>query len=1135
MNNHIRPKPEGVQWTDAQWSAIWARNTDILVSAAAGSGKTAVLVERIIQRLLDKEAPIGVDELLIVTFTEAAAKEMRTRISAALERVSEEEPDNTHIREQLMLVGRAQISTIHSFCSRVIRQYAHVIDKDPAFRVSDENEEIILYYETLDALLEEQFEHDDPQFLQTVDWFSSDRSDEGFVSAITRLYDASLAHPDPLHWLEEVVSFYAMDTRDPLSWRLLSETNAYVTKQLRRMMSELHSALEICALPGGPASYSKAIEQDLIDLQQLIGYLELHGVQEVHNARETLPVPFAGKIGIVSKKDLVDEDLKKQVSSMRTKAKERYEALASGIFARPFERYLNDFNSMRPVAEQLVSLVTKLLQRMKVEKKRRAIASFSDLEHDCLTILREATDDPTEYKPSAIAKDYQRQFKELYIDEFQDINVVQELLLSLVAQQAPNAGNRFMVGDVKQSIYGFRLAEPSLFIEKYNTFGANPSIGMRIDLSQNFRSRHTVLDATNYIFRRIMEEEVGTIVYDDAHALVTTEGMYPQTSGRETEWVVLEPNVPAEDDEEEESTKEQAEATWVARRIRQLIREGFEVFDRKTGGMRPIEARDCVILMRSYTHAMTFVEALKAEGLIGYSESRKGFFDAIEVQVMLNVLKIVDNPLQDIPLASVLRSPIVGLSTNDLASIRITKKGVPLFHALSDWAKSSSSDRFHRIDTVRHFLDRLAKWRASAVELSLSELIWRIYTDTAYIDWVGMLPNGRERQANLMALYDRASQYERTSLRGLQRFLTFIARIREKEQDWQSVATAGEQDDVVRIMTIHKSKGLEFPVVFVAGMGRNFNTMDEKKQLLVHKSLGIGMKWKDLTLRYEKPTIIEGMIRARMRDELLAEELRVLYVALTRAKEKLYLVTTVKSIEGLVKDGLRKANDTGVLSSATLAGATSYAHWIAPVLLRTEAARTLVESYDVSQPTVYAEVPTLAVHFESVRVSEAVEEEAQVKTRTLDGTFVSNVSERDDILARMRYAYPFESSVKQKAKLNVSEVKRFMQESVADTDFDPSAIGKKALFYGFKQPSWRSEVDASGQAAARGTAMHKVMQHLDFQTDTSLEGIHARIRTLVDKEMMTKEQTSLLTPDDLLLFVQSPLGVRIQRAEDIRR
>ena len=816
---HIPVKPEGLTFTDAQWKAIWATGKDVLVSAAAGSGKTKVLITRMIEKVLDEKNPIDVDELLVVTFTNASAAEMRHRMAEALEEAIAERPESVHLRRQLNLLNKAQISTLHSFCLNVVRQYAYLLDIDPSFRIADSTEAALLRDDTIGEVLEEAYSAENPEAMyRLADSFTSDRNDQSIETLIDRLYDYSRVHPSPEQWLRLIPMQYEIgDGASIDALAFIDPLKTAIRHSLEEAVALTDDMKRIALMPDGPEPLAATAEADLMWIEEAIRRIAEGSWEETYAFFGSLKWVKAGTI----RKDSCDEELAKRAKALRDAVKKIVNNLKESYFTRTPDRLLDEIRLMAPAMHTLIDLVVEFGKRYEQVKIDRGIVDFSDLEHYALRIL--STEEEGMLMPSDIAVDYRNRFAEVLVDEYQDVNLLQETIIQLVKRGGEADGNLFMVGDVKQSIYRFRLAEPMLFLGKYSRFTeTDGDQGLKIDLNANFRSRKEVLDATNFVFAQVMGERVGEIDYDEAAALKYGAN-YPEKAV--TAGLTLLYDEEEELDEEVASTGEslkssQAEARFMIKQIRHLLASGAEVTDAFSDQRRPIEYRDIVILMRSMTWSGEIAEEFKLAGIPIYAELSHGYFDALEVMIMLNTLRVIDNPYQDIPLASVLRAPFIGMTENELAQMRLAGKNEPFYEALKRFFTTGGAGlESETQQKLQRFFTQFEDWRNLSRRGSLSELIWQVYADTHYYEMVGAMPNGKQRQANLRALHDRAIDYEKTSFRGLFRFLRFVDRMQRRGDDLGEARSLSEKEDVVRIMTIHSSKGLEFPYVFIAGAG----------------------------------------------------------------------------------------------------------------------------------------------------------------------------------------------------------------------------------------------------------------------------------------------------------------------------
>ncbi|MBT2756450.1 helicase-exonuclease AddAB subunit AddA [Mesobacillus foraminis] len=1144
---NIPPKPDGVTWTDDQWKAIMANGQDILVAAAAGSGKTAVLVERIIKKITSGSDPFDVDELLVVTFTNASAAEMRHRIGEALEKAITANPSSSHLRKQLSLLSRASISTLHSFCLDVIRKYYYLIDVDPGFRIADQTEGQLLRDEVIDDIFEEEYgKPENLEFFRLVDTFTNDRSDEALKDIILELYDFARSNPAPEDYLDLIVSMYDVDLSGSIEDMPFAKSLLFdLELQLEGARKLLEQGLELTKLPAGPAPRAENFLQDLHVVDTLLA-AQKESWSSLFEAMQLVDFKRAKPCS----PKVYDKDLIEKAGKLRDKAKKMVLDLKTELFTRRPESFLKDMMEMKPVIETLTGLVKVFGKRFADKKQEKGLVDFSDLEHFTLEILS-AGKAGNLLQPSEAGIYYRDKFKEVLVDEYQDTNMVQEAILQLVTADGESSGNLFMVGDVKQSIYRFRLAEPNLFLSKYNrftTFGEDT--GLKIDLAQNFRSRSEVLDGTNYLFKQIMGVRVGEIHYDES-AELKKGAPYPEGNLYPVELLMIDSGADtAEDSEGEENTGEgydaldleqsQLEARLMARKMKELVEGRMGVFNPKTGMERPVQYKDMVILLRSMTWAPQFMEEFKQQGIPVYANLSTGYFEATEVAIMLSMLRVIDNPYQDIPLASVLRSPIIGLNEEELAVIRIADKKGTYYDALSSFCQNGGQKEDEGLyEKVRPFLDNLKKWRSVARQVSVSELIWQLFRETHFYDFVGGMPGGKQRQANLRALYDRARQYESTSFRGLFRFLRFIERMQDRGDDLGAAGAIGEQEDVVRIMTIHSSKGLEFPVVFVAGLARKFNTMDLKKSFMLDKEYGFASKYVNPDKRISYPSLPQLAFKRKKRMEMLAEEMRVLYVALTRAKEKLFLIASVKNMQKTVdKWAEAEGHSDWLLEEFLRASAGSYLDWVGPALVRHQDAHTITEGGSsgpvpkeiVSHPSRWQ----LHVYRADEAASFLKEGNMETETRlekVAAGEPVNGGSPHAEAVRRqLSWKYEFDKAATHRSKQSVSELKR--NHEVRDDESGTGLLRKFAKPL-LNRPKFMQEKEMT--PAEKGTAMHMVMQHVDLSRPVTEESLHELLDIMVRKELLYSEQKDAVELKWILAFFDSEIGRRLLASKNVKR
>lgn len=1110
----IPKKPTDATWTDEQWQAIWAKGQDMLVSAAAGSGKTAVLINRMIEKVLAEEEPISVDELLVVTFTNASAAEMRHRMSKALEKAVAENPESAHLRKQLRLINKAQISTLHSFCLQVVKQYAYLLEIDPGFRIAGDTEAALLRDDVLESVLEESYEGEGADAVyRLADSFTSDRSDQAMEVLLSKLYDYSRVHPDPEEWLQQVPALYAVPetaTIDELPF--IGDLKLTIRHALEEALQLTQQGQQLALQPDGPALLEETFKTDAEVIKAAIAALEISW-DSLYNFSKSFKFEKAASI----KKDSCDPAVAEEAKGMRNDVKKIVAGLFDSYFTRTPKRLLDEMREMAPMMATLVELTQLFADRYKALKIDRALVDFSDLEHYALEILSD------EGKPSAIAKEYQNRFKEVLVDEYQDTNMLQETILNLVKSGNEQDGNLFMVGDVKQSIYRFRLAEPMLFLGKYSRFSHDAEgTGLRIDLNANFRSRKEILDGTNYIFLQIMGQRVGEIDYDEAAAL-KAKAPYPEQQVPIELALIHEPET-EEEAPDEDLAKSQWEARFIAKKIKEMMDQEMLVHDPWTQQQRKLEYRDIVVLMRSMTWSGDFVDEFKMAGIPLYAELNGGYFDALEVMIMLNTLRVIDNPYQDIPLASVLRAPFIGLKENELAEIRLAAPNASFYEAVKTFMRAGTGIDRAAADKLQRFVLQLEGWRNQARRGSLAELIWQVYLDTNYYEMAGAMTNGKQRQANLRALHDRALEYEKTSFRGLFRFLRFIDRMRERGDDLGTAKSLSEKENVVRLMTVHKSKGLEFPVVFFAGTGRSFNEMDFRKSYLFDQDYGLAVKAVNPDTRIEYTSLPFLAVKEMKQLQMKAEEMRVLYVAMTRAKERLFLTASVKEIDKLFEKWKVGGNDVR-LPDFMRSRAKGYLDWIGPAVARHPDAAELLSINGNVLPH------SSRFHIEIIESQSLLPGEINLE-ELLKGDDV-NEDYQQLVNERFDFRYPHQRAVEKRSKQSVTEMKRLqmLQRLDEPESFIQTAKPERTIL--LHRPDFM--MDKRLSAADIGTAVHAVMQHIPLDRTMDSAEIKGFIDNLVGMEILSPDEGKAVKVEEIERFYASDTAERLRSAKHVKR
>lgn len=1113
----IPTKPTDATWTDEQWQAIWAKGQDMLVSAAAGSGKTAVLISRMIEKVLDEKEPVSVDELLVVTFTNASAAEMRHRMSKALEKAVAENPESKHLRQQLRLINKAQISTLHSFCLSVVKQYAYLLEIDPGFRIAGDTEAALLRDDVLEAVLENAYEGEGAERVyRLADSFTSDRSDQAMEVLVSKLYDYSRVHPNPELWLQQVPVLYDVPEDSSIDdLPFTADLKMTIRHAFEEALQLTLDGWDLSLQADGPAALAVTFEMDSELIKAAIAALN-DSWNSIYEFSQHIVWTKAASI----RKDSCDPAVADEAKALRGEAKKIVKGITEAYFNRQPARLLQEMREMAPLMQTLVDLTNQFAEQYKALKIDRAIVDFSDLEHYALEILNDGGG------PSAIAKEYRSRFKEILVDEYQDTNMLQETILNFVKSGGEMDGNLFMVGDVKQSIYRFRLAEPMLFLGKYGRFtnGAEGT-GMSIDLNANFRSRKEILDGTNYIFSQIMGARVGEIEYDEAAAL-KHKAPYPESDLPIELVLIHEPETEEEERAEdgEDLSKSQWEARFIASKIRELMDAETYVHDPWTIVSRPLEYRDIVVLMRSMTWSGDFDDEFKLAGIPLYTELSGGYFDALEVMIMMNTLRVIDNPYQDIPLVSVLRAPFIGLRENELAEIRLAAPQANFYDAVKTFIRSGSGTDRKAAEKLQRFMLQLEDWRNLARRGSLAELIWQVYLDTHYYEMVGSMSNGKQRQANLRALHDRALEYEKTSFRGLFRFLRFIDRMRERGDDLGTAKSLSEKENVVRLMTVHKSKGLEFPVVFFAGTGRSFNELDFRKSYMFDQDYGLAVKAVNPDTRVEYTSLPFLAVKERKQLQMKAEEMRVLYVAMTRAKERLFLTASVKDPESLFDRWKTNAPDVR-LPDFVRSRAKGYLDWIGPAIARHPDAEELMNRSGMLLPH-HSKFKVELIESHSLLPAPLILQELTAAKGDMQDL-------QEEVKKRFDFQYPYQHSVEKRSKQSVSEMKRLqMLQRLDEPESFIQAIGpsKRTLH---DRPDFLQEKRLA--ASDIGTAVHSLMQHIPLHRKLTASEIKEQIETLVGMEILSPEEGRAIRVSEIEAFYSSGTAARLMTARNIKR
>lgn len=1100
-----------MKWTADQQKVIDLRNRNILVSAAAGSGKTAVLVERIISMVMDKEHPMDIDRLLIVTFTKAAANEMRERIGVALEKRLEEDPDNQHLQKQTTLLHHAQISTIHGFCSYVIRNYFHKIDLDPGYRMADEGELKLLKTDVVEEVLEQAYAEKSKEFISFVESYSTGKTDEGLAEMILRLYEFSSSAPWPDEWLNQIKENYHVETWEDMEERawmkyLWQEIQFTVEDALRQAKENL----KLLELDNAPVMYEEMLKEDEAGLT----YASLADSYKEMSRRIRL-ISFSA---LSRKKGTnVDPELKELVKNNRNRIKDQVKELQERYFFASPEQMLETIKGSSGPVRVLVDLTTKFADAYQAKKREKNLLDFSDLEHMTLEILLERNQkDAVSIVLSDVARELSEKYDEILIDEYQDSNLVQEYLLNSVSAAVRGKKNVFMVGDVKQSIYRFRQARPELFMEKLDTYTLEDSQTQKVGLHKNFRSRKEVLTSVNFFFQQIMGRTLGGVEYDKDAALypgaVFEDGNDPAFA--RTEVLAVETDGDELLDDIGGMNERELEARAIGSRIREIVGREL-VWDKRENRYRPARYSDCVILLRTMSGwADVFGQTLTGMGIPAYSTSKTGYFSAQEVLTVLNYLRICDNRCQEIPYTAVLMSTFAGCTAEDLAKIKCINKEEPVYICAEQYANEGEDEVLR--NKLKQFFTLYDEICEKLVYTPIHELIWYLVEKSGYSDYVAALPGGEQRIANVRMLVEKAIDYEKTSYGGLYHFIRYIDHLQKYNVDFGEVSIVGENDNTVRIMSIHKSKGLEFPVVFVAGMSKRFNQQDLNGAVLMDADYGVAGIYVDYEKRIKSRTLMASALRRKILKDNLGEELRVLYVAMTRAKEKLILTGTVSNLEETMqKYAYLKEYESAKLPYSLLVEANNYWSWILPSMVR-----------------VNGRAP---IDLKAVSAAELVIDETKMQGMKLlkreellnwDTGITYDEEMRETILQRFSYEYPYEEQGEIPVKVSVSELKKKSMEDGESFEkyAQPEIIPLVPEFLKGKE-------EAKLTGADRGTAYHAIMERLDLNRCNTAEEVQAQIDKAFTEYHLTESEKVSIRPEDIVAFAESSLGQRMKAAQ----
>ena len=1106
-----------------------------------GSGKTAVLVERIINKVINED--VDIDKILVVTFTNAAASEMRERVLDAIYKKLEENPDDVKLQRQITLLNKASICTIHSFCLDVIRNNFYEIDTSANFRIGDTAEIEMLKNDVLEELFEEKYLQEDKGFIKLIETYTDYRGDEKLQELVLNIYKYIQSNPFPEKWINEKVEDFNIDVNEDFSktiWGkvILENVKSEIEAMLLKLENIKRETLKYSELD----KFSGVLQEDINNLKGIkldnwdIAYESINSVSWTK-------WPVDKKVTL---------DLKNEAKEIRDQIKKDFNTLNIGYTSKEANE---DIASMYGILDELRKLIIEFSTKYVEAKRERNIIDFNDIEHFALQILvgkkSDSEDKAVDEIPSEVAKKYIDKFEEILIDEYQDSNLVQEKILTSISR----GNNIFMVGDVKQSIYKFRQARPELFLEKYSTYALKSeqnveSKGIKIQLFKNFRSRRNVLEVTNQIFENIMSEKLGNVEYNNEEYL-NYGADYPKPEEKINIAGIAELNIidlkEKEDEDEEQEETERIEnsvleARFVAKKIQALLNSDYQVYDKKVG-YRKIRAKDiCVLLRATSVLAPIYEKEISELNIPVFSDSSNTYLESMEVETIMSLLKVIDNPMQDIPLVTVLRSNIFGFTDNDLIEIRLCDKKCSFYESMLKARISVNSNLRHKIDET---IDKIKKWKKEEKYTPLNEFIWKLYLETGFLNYVSLLPNGNLRQANLKMLFEKAKQYEKASFKGLFNFINFIDKVKTNSGDLSSAKIIGENDDVVRIMSIHKSKGLEFPVVFLSSTGKKFNLRDLNTPILLHQDIGFGPQYIDSEKKIEYSTLAKEAIRIAAKKETISEEMRVLYVALTRAKEKLIITGISKDAEKALNEkekmlSMVRRNDAYQLDLENMQGAkipslkihenivgkyTSYLDWLELVYqynkekeidsilsLNIYDKRDLVEKLQKEDLENFDTEKIIKQKAEKVKASELMKE----------------------IEKKLEWKYIYMESSKIPTKTSVTKLKELEMDNDIDELIDLARNKGKEHMGLTAKPKFMEEVQKL-TAAQKGTLIHLCIQKLDEKIEYSRDDIKEFIEDLCKRNIISEIEAQSINIDILYKYTKSELWQELKNAKEIHK
>ncbi len=1126
-----------MKWTKEQEQAIYEKNSNLLVAAAAGSGKTAVLVERIIHKIIDEK--IDIDKLLVVTFTNATASEMRERILDAIYKKIDEDPDNLNLQRQITLLNKASICTIDSFCLDIVRNYFYELENvSPNFRIGDTTEIELLKQEVIEEIFEKKYEEEDEAFTKLINTYTSYRDDTPLKEIILKIYNYTQSNPFPKKWLKEKIEMFNLkdiNNEDFSNTIWGEELLKEVEEELIDDITTLQEVEKSLSYDPELDKFQKIIRSDIDMLQNLNKNLD--NWDKAYEISQNISF-------ITWSRKKVESQIKDEAKTIRDNVKQKYSKVIGKILICNSREAKQDIVDMYNTLQKLENIIIEFQKEFSKRKREKNLVDFNDIEHFALKILLKEVDGKIE--PTQVAQKYKETYAEIAIDEYQDSNLVQEYILNAVSK----GNNIFMVGDVKQSIYKFRQARPELFLEKYENYktieNKKENEDLKIKLFKNFRSRDKVLKFTNEIFQNIMSSLLGDIEYNQEEYLNLGADYTTIEQNLNIELDIIDLKQDEEETKEEfEETEEgeeqeriedvELEARFVANKIKNLIENKFQIWDGKKNKYRDIQYKDIVILLRSTSNiAPVYEQEIIRLDMPVFSDSSQEYLASIEIQTIMSLLKIIDNPIQDLPLVTVLRSNIGKFTDDELVEIRLSDR-YDNFYTCMQKAKMDVDIKLK--NKIQNFFDLLSKWRKEQEYLALDELIWKIYLDTGYYNYVGLMPNGSLRQANLKMLFQRAKQYESSNFKGLYNFINFIEKLKLSSGDLGAAKLIGENDNVIRIMSIHKSKGLEFPVVFLSRTSKQFNLKDLNQNILLHQDMGIGVKYIDYEKQVQYDTLTKVALKNKILVETMSEEMRILYVALTRAKEKLFITGLTKAYDKEIEKIEQQVNQyPKSQNKINPILVKKYKKYLAWILLVYQYGKDKIK--DIVDLKVY-DKKELTSSFKSF-------EKQEIDVISLLDNYRIDEDRIKDISKTLNWSYAHKLSTTIPTKTSVTKIKQMQIEEefeanldeflVKDIEFDKEKDNKQFEKETFPVPKFLKEDDEEKLSSAqKGTLVHLCLQKLDEKKNYTIEDIKALISELLQKQIITKKEADSISPFKIFAFTKSNIWKELKKSKKIEK